>query len=537
MRARPLLLVIGVIVVLGLLGGLVVPRLVRGAQRPEQRAARMAHSGEREAAEALYWSLLQRGPVTLPLVIDFLDNHQAQVGPELTTVDEEDGEGERFKLRTRKGQPVDDDAIDTLLSRTDLEEGVSLLGRFWRAELRGRVAPESLATVRERADAEPPMPFANHLLARAALRREAAAEAAERFAREGLAFDARAADLNLAIAVWMQSDAWDQVGEALADPRAAKRADAGLHFRYAVHVRDWWRAARWFVPSVRPHVEAGPLALTAIAALAWVAFLSRIGRALERPRLRVPLYVAAFVLGVASVYPTMLIITVEEAALHLVPSGTPLADFLFFTFGVGLREEVSKLLLFAFLLPFLRRRGTKVDVLVCGAMVGLGFAAEENLSYLQGGDLSTALARYLTANFLHMSMTAILATALDDFTRDTEKHAQDMSRAMLVVVALHGAYDFCLTSHAYGDLSFFAIAIFIVLARRFLRAVSEARGRPQRGDRLLETFAVGTAVVAATSYVYASVLVGPALGARVMMEGLLDVAIIVFMFAQELRRV
>ncbi len=536
MRPRPLLVVIGAIVLVGVLAGLFAPRLLRGVQRPEERAARMAHSSERDKAETLYWSLLLRGPVTLPLVIDFLDNHHALLATRARD-EEADHEPEGARLRASRDRPVDDAEIDVFLARPELREDVSLLGRYWRAELVRRTPDDVRLAVRARADAEPPLAWANHLLARAALRDGLGDEAASRFAREGLAFDARKDDLDLALAGWMQSDEWERVAEALADPRAGRRADPSLHFRYALHARDWWGAARWFVPSVVPKVQLGPLVLASIAALAWIAFCLRLGRVGDRPWLRAPLYAAALALGVLSVFPTLFLITVEEATLHLVPTGTPAADIIFFVFGVGLREEASKLLMFALLLPILRKRGTKVDVLVCGAMVGLGFAAEENLSYLQGGDLSTALARFLTANFLHMSMTAILAAALDDFARDSEKHASDMSRAMLTVIALHGAYDFFLSSRAFGDLSFFAIAIFIVLARRFLTAVSVARGRTARGDALLATFSIGTAIVTAVSFVYASALVGPAVGAHVMVEGLLDVAIIVFMFVQELRRV
>ena len=136
-----------------------------------------------------------------------------------------------------------------------------------------------------------------------------------------------------------------------------------------------------------------------------------------RPRVRLPFYVLAFVLGIASVSLTLVFVVLEEVFLKMNETGDPLRDLLFFTFGVGLREEISKLVFFAPLLPLLRRANcTRLDVLICGALVGLGFAAEENLSYLHQGDLSTAMARFLTANFFHMSMTAILAGASDQAT-------------------------------------------------------------------------------------------------------------------------
>ena len=162
------------------------------------------------------------------------------------------------------------------------------------------------------------------------------------------------------------------------------------------------------------------------------------------------IYLTAFVLGVLSIVPTVLLITVEETKLHLVETGEAARDVLFFVFGVGLREEGSKLLLFAALLPALRRWGDKLDVLVCGALVGLGFAAEENLGYLASGDLHTGLGRFLTANFFHMAMTGTLAAALDDFVASPEENAQELSRTALMVIGIHGAYDFLLSHQEYG---------------------------------------------------------------------------------------
>src|SRR5207248_731759 len=174
-----------------------------------------------------------------------------------------------------------------------------------------------------------------------------------------------------------------------------------------------------------------PLVLALVAAVAWFVFCARLGRAGERLAFRLPLYLFALVLGVASIVPTTFLIAVEEAVLHLVPNGTPGRDLVFYVLGVGFREELSKLLLFAPLVLVLRMRGTPLDVLVCGALVGLGFALVENLQYFARGDLSTAMARFLTANFLHMAMTAITAHALDDLVRAKEDRSFDASRSFL----------------------------------------------------------------------------------------------------------
>jgi RsiW-degrading membrane proteinase PrsW (M82 family) len=225
-------------------------------------------------------------------------------------------------------------------------------------------------------------------------------------------------------------------------------------------------------------------------------------------------------------------VTEGDNAVHFVRNA------LYFVFGVGLREEVSKLFFFLPLLPILRRKGTRLDVLVCGAVVGLGFAAEENLGYLHSGDLSTAMARFLTANFLHISMTAILAEAIGEWMEKTEG-SLEFSQTLLLVAFLHGAYDFCLSSPAFGEMGgFLAMAAFLLLARKFLDAVSWARAKERARDAsLVETFAVAVAVVGGASFVYASALVGPGAAARAISSGLLGLGLILIVFVQELRRV
>jgi RsiW-degrading membrane proteinase PrsW (M82 family) len=225
---------------------------------------------------------------------------------------------------------------------------------------------------------------------------------------------------------------------------------------------------------------------------------------------------------------------VEEAALQLKESGDPLRDLLFFVFGVGFREEFSKLLLFLPLVPILRRHGDRLDVAVCGALVGLGFAAEENVGYLTTGALSTGLSRFLTANFFHMALTGTLALATVDFFSDTEKHAHTLSKTALMVIGMHGLYDFLLTHGEFGG-SYLAMTIFVILTRVFLTAVQDVRRGAGRGLSLTHTFVLSTAVVTGATYVYAASAVGYGLGLAVLAQGLLGIAIMLFVFLRTLR--
>jgi RsiW-degrading membrane proteinase PrsW (M82 family) len=530
-----------VVVVLTFVVGWGALRAVQGTLPDDQRAATLSRTGKFALAEQLYVRVLREKP-TVTNALALIENHErarqtkrarrrglgrdplgAPDGPELPE-DPRDPHPDEAVMT--------DDALDELLDKM-LPPDVILVTRYWRAVDKEAVPPELREQIVLGATKEPPLPWYNHALAREAVRQHDLDEAAKRYEREGLAYPERHEDIDRALLIWMGNDAWDHLRTRMQDTRVAAAADPMTRYQIAVHERDWKGAAKYLALGWRPRFTVPSLVMTAVAAIAWGLFCARLGQLGHKPLRRTLLYLTAFVLGVLSVVPTVCLIAIEEAQLRLVATGDATRDILFYVFGVGVREEASKLLLFAPLLFFLRRWGDKLDVLVCGAMVGLGFAAEENLGYLASGDLHTGLGRFLTANFLHMAMTGILATALDDFIRDREKHAAAFSRTTVMVVAMHGGYDFLLSHEEFGG-SYFAMAVFFLLVRMFLTAVDHARRKADRGITLSQAFVMAVAVVTGTSAVYAVAAVGPAHGALVMTEGLLGVAILVYAFVRTL---
>ncbi len=486
-----------------------VQLLARRAPTDDEHARALSRGGHHAAAEAIYERLLGQRP-SVPLALEFIANHD--------------------RARASDERVMPEDGVEVLLAR--LPRDISLLTRFVRES--DEASGERRRDVEAGARREPPVPWYNHVLAGGALSDGRPSEAAAWFEREGLAFPERRDDVTVALELWMSSDEWDVVRRHMSDARVLAAADAGARERFATHERDWPGAAKWTLLAYADRLAPWSVAMAAAAALAWGFFCARLGKVGERPGRRLVLYGVAFALGVLSVAPAVLLVTFEEAKLRLVETGEPARDILFFVFGVGLREEGSKLLLFAALLPALRRWGDKLDVLVCGAMVGLGFAAEENLGYLASGDLHAGISRFLTANFFHMALTATLAAALADFAADPERQSPDLSRAALTVIGLHGAYDFLLSHEEYGG-AFLAMAVLFFVGRLFLEALDRARRRVDRGLSPLHAFVFAVAVVTGVSAAHAAAAVGPARAAAVMAEGLAGEAVIVFVFVRSLR--
>lgn len=513
-------------IALGLLGS----RAVRRVAPAESRARWAEQAGKHGEAESIWWSELQRGNVTVPIVVEFLAQHRMTVALAAITKqlpDEHPVLKKAPKLEPEK--PIPEADVDAFFARPDLPHEVVLVVRMQR----GSATDADLAEIHDAADRKPPVAWMNHVLAEDAQFHGRYLDAAVYYEREALAFGRRD-DLETAFELRMSSGDRDGVIARLNDPQLGPLAPPHLQFRVAMERRDYARALRWLLPFSFPKPRLGPLLLAIVAAVGWGVFCLRFGQVRREPKLRVPLYAAAFVLGALSIAPTMFLIVWQELVLHLVPTGNLVRDGVFYVMGVGFREELSKLLLFLPLLPLLLRRGQLVEVVACGALVGLGFAAVENLQYFSQDDLGSAIGRFLTANFLHMSMTALTATASYRLFKSPDGF-HDFTVAFLTVVALHGAYDFFLASPAVGDMSFFAMTVFVFLARDFVVAMHDARLRAGRSKPLLPVFAIGTTLVCGATFIYASIVVGPGMAAEMMFLGLLGVAILAIVFVRQLR--
>ncbi|MCM2314422.1 MAG: PrsW family intramembrane metalloprotease, partial [Thermoanaerobaculia bacterium] len=424
-RLQRLVLPACTIVAASIVLALVLDVTARNAGSPAQRAARLAEAGDLESADRLYWQALASG-VDLETLVAFIDNRASilQVNEMAMAV------APHAVLRIGG----DDAAVRRLVSSPDLGDRDSALALFWyESRLRRDEADPKPALAL--ADATPPARLANHLLARTAMLRDEPEEAARRYEREGLAFPGEADDdLRRALRIWRELEAWDELRARASDPRWASASGPKLRLAIAEHDRDWPTMLLWLWPSSFEGVEAWPLALAALAGVLWFLIATRLGRISESVSGRRALYAAAFALGVLSVYPTLIVITIEEVAFDFRPVGQVVPDAIYYVFGVGLREEACKLLLFLPLLPILRRRGSRVEALTCGALVGLGFAAEENLLYFQNFEASVALTRFLTANFLHMSLTALAGLAVYDASRAWNRSADILNATLPMIV-------------------------------------------------------------------------------------------------------
>jgi len=150
----------------------------------------------------------------------------------------------------------------------------------------------------------------------------------------------------------------------------------------------------------------------------------------------------------------------------------PLPCLLYFCLGVGLVEELAKLLGH---LPFwlVTKERTPWSGLLYVSACALGFATIENLKYvLESGEVSVLLGRSVLSTFAHVAMSGMWGYALSQ-SRST------LLEALFWSAFLHGCYDWFLFQGWWPG----AIVVYFGLALVFRQRLQEARQRTQNRSR------------------------------------------------------
>lgn len=226
--------------------------------------------------------------------------------------------------------------------------------------------------------------------------------------------------------------------------------------------------------------------LAAAPALILVRYYYRQDRDRPEPK---GLVVRIFLLGIAA---TFVAVPLEllMSAFQRVFAGFPLLTALFKAFVVAaLVEEYLKLTIvrvFAYRHP---RFDEIMDGIVYTVVASLGFACMENILYVMGGSLWTALTRALTAIPLHATASGLMGYYIGraKFAPSPVAERALINRGLRIAIMVHGTYNFLLFSApVLGTLALVGIlpliiGAFVALRRRIRGALEEDRRR----DRLV----------------------------------------------------
>lgn len=135
----------------------------------------------------------------------------------------------------------------------------------------------------------------------------------------------------------------------------------------------------------------------------------------------------------------------------------------YFLFDVSLIEESGKLLVTMLVLRFLVRTNEPVDYLVHAAAVACGFAAIENMLYINEFGINVLRSRGMISVFMHMAFSALPVyyyTLGRSLGKNKTHYLLQSTAAFVLAIVMHGLYNFFLQNGLF-ILSFFLFFILI----------------------------------------------------------------------------
>lgn len=193
------------------------------------------------------------------------------------------------------------------------------------------------------------------------------------------------------------------------------------------------------------------LAIAPAAAIIWYIYHKD---KYEREPLRYLLM--AFLIGVFSVLPASMASGKMEEWLEGTV-GTSVETLVYAFLVIALSEEFIK---FLFLRFFMFRKDVfnePFDGVVYGVMIGMGFAAFENLFYVFDGGITTALVRMFSAVPAHAVLGVMMGYYVGKSKFDIPNRTKWTLKAFFFPFLAHGLYDFLLFQEEYPVLGIVAI--------------------------------------------------------------------------------
>lgn len=235
-------------------------------------------------------------------------------------------------------------------------------------------------------------------------------------------------------------------------------------------------------------IELTMLLPVLVPALFWAGYHYHKDRHLPEPAGHL---VIALVLGAAAavlakgLYLSLEFVDLRYDAFELAATSTA-GLFAYAFLAIGPIEELSKLVPFLVVIVRFREFDEPMDGIIYASFVGLGFAAAENLYYLQFLTPLEAMARGFASPVIHMLFASIWGHSIGAAHMQGTSIGIAAVRGFVPSAMLHGLYDFVvLLAPAFAlPIAAAMIAIIWVWRLRILDAMhAEATGAARRIDR------------------------------------------------------
>lgn len=275
-----------------------------------------------------------------------------------------------------------------------------------------------------------------------------------------------------------------------------------------------------------------------IAGLGWIILLMHLGSAWfwkKKEKLLIP---AAVILGMMSASLCLGVVIVQDYYLNHTgfANKSVVYNLAYSVLGIGLREELCKLLLFLPILYFIKNIREEYKILCFCSLVGLGFAIEENLSYFarSPGD-AVIVGRFLTANFAHTFLTGFTCFYLVKAVQRGGKAWDEFTITLVKMIVIHGVYDFLLIdpTMASKGMGFFAMMIYVYVAMLYLRLLMSTAPPAHQFVSLTRVFTIVLCCTIGITFMMLSTEIGIKHAFKSIASGMVVYAIYAYMFYRE----
>lgn len=330
---------------------------------------------------------------------------------------------------------------------------------------------------------------------------------------------------------WLLMSANDEVGDVPEPftPQESRIDQLAREGRWT----DVWRAIPGGV--VKSWDDGGMIAIAVLTGACWLAFAVQAVQVQSWRDGRLWGALVGVALGVLSVWPTLFLIYWQEHRWGLEESIEIGPGAKFFVLGVGVREELSKFVCFLPLLPRCVRRRDELAALMLAGCVGIGFAMEENVTYVSDSVGLDTLSRLLTAAPLHMALTGLLGLAAYRACVWPRQWGPTFVATLGVVVLAHGFYDAFIALPALAlDYNIVSVIIFVLLVYQFFREVRSLRAPRVEPLSLTANFLFCVSSVAAATFAYMCGAAGLQMACDALASGIIGQAVMVYLFLREM---
>jgi len=182
-----------------------------------------------------------------------------------------------------------------------------------------------------------------------------------------------------------------------------------------------------------------------------------------------------FILGIIFSDLTFLLSDLNSMFTGFNLNGKVLNDLLYCIMGIGVIEELVKILPVILILKLTNAINEPVDYLVYGSVSALGFAFSENLMYFNSYGPQIIMGRALTAVIFHMFLTSLAAYGLMlNKYKSSKALLTDFTKFFVLAAIIHGLYDFWLINQTVSRFGLISIIMLVFCFSLFNTLISNA---------------------------------------------------------------